>query len=610
LWRPLTGLFMWAISPITMVASAMVNLAMKGLYLVWEGLKLVVSLIPVAVKGLMFLGSGVLWAASSMMTLGRNTLILANRAFRAVVSIIPGVVTSVLSFVNTVQTVLEGFFKDLTNNLRSLGWFLAGVAAYGVILLTEVLSDLFSIMKSAGKAAFNVLLTGVAAVLAGITQLVFGLIPALMTAIVIYPVIIAGLAAVGAVVGTLVVTIGGLASAIGVGLVQAWEMVRANSRAALEWMHVKVFQITQNASVLWKTLVEGSERFFKSFWNGMTNISGLLWNFRENFAVLIEWLEKHGVQPFEDLVQASMTALATLGNNLRLIFGAVGITIGQVFNGLYYTVTEIFGRIRRWLSNEWENIGHDMNMVFSSIGKSILLNFGQIFGALFKLFDAYTYEYFIGKGWSTFHDKWVAKNKEEAFAALSGGFANPFADVKGLKTKLTASEDKTDLWSLLTQVSGAEIKGIWGEAGANIAKGFSDAFGKMNPILQAFMDLQDLPIWKELFASLNFTLPGFKEAGDILKKTLGLGEMGNEGLGNALGKGEGPGFTFKQGSMERFMYDGATNEKIQYQMLNHMRNIDKNAAILAAQWGVNTTRPTPIRTWPTPVAWHPPLVLE
>jgi hypothetical protein len=84
--------------------------------------------------------------------------------------------------------------------------------------------------------------------------------------------------------------------------------------------------------------------------------------------------------------------------------------------------------------------------------------------------------------------------------------------------------------------------------------------------------------------------------------------MGNEGLGKAIGGGGGPGFTFKQGSMERFMYDGATNEKIQFQILNHARNIDKNTAITAAQHANNTTRPPAVPRMP-PVGWHPPLVL-
>jgi TP901 family phage tail tape measure protein len=610
LWRPLTGLFMWAISPITMVASAMVNLAMKGLYLVWEGLKLVVSLIPMAIKGLMMLGGAALWAVGSFMTLSTKTVIFFSRMAHAIMSNfgqvlyygLVGVVTAVGAVFTAAIMPVWLFASAVVGVIRLLSNLSLVVGAVG-----QVVGDFLSNVIRGGVAAATSVLGTFAAVL---TQLVFGLIPALLTAIVVYPIMIAGLAAVGAVVGTLAISIGGLATAIGVGLVQAWEAVRSNSRAVLEWMHVKVFQITQNASVLWRTLVEGSEKFFASFWRGITAVSGLLWNFRHNFTAIIEWLEKHGVQPFEDLVQASMTALETLGSNLWLIFGAVGTTLREVFNGLYYTVTEIFGRIRRWMANEWENIGHDMNMVFKSIGNSILLNFGQIFSALFKLFDAYTYEYFIGKGWSTFHDKWVAKNKEEAFKELSGGFTSPLAGIGDFKTKVFSSDDKTDLKSLLWNVSGAEIQGIWADAGGKIAKGFSDAFENMNPILKAFMDLQDLPIWKELFASLKFTLPGFTEAGDFLKKTLGLGEMGNEGLGKAIGGGGGPGFTFKQGSMERFMYDGATNEKIQYQMLHLTQGIRKDVAIIAAQHGNSATpRPT---TWRPPLVapWHPPLVLE
>lgn len=428
----------------------------------------------------------------------------------------------------------------------------------------------------------------------GITLI--GFVTTVITSMLVLPPLIA---AVAATVGSLGIAVGGLAALVGTGLVKAWDAVRDNSRQALQWISDKIVQISNDASSMWEILVRGSTVFFERFRIGFLMVAGLLWNFRENFATVIEFFEEYGTKPVEDILWALMTTIEAAVANIGKLFIGVGGAINAVFRGIYFTISEVFGKTRRWLAAEWDNIAHDFNMIFTSIGDSLLTNWEKIFTAFFKLLDAAAYQSVVMKGIFPDLDKRAEQQRKEAFEGLRGGFKGPFEGVDAAKFKTGGVISPSDMF--LTTIPGL-LKGVWLDAGEEMAKSFSKAFMEMNPIFGAFELLASSDMWKMLMSSLNFTVPTLKEGGDFLKKMLSP-VVGGEGTGAAIGR-EGPGFTFKQSSLARFQYEGSINERIDYQQLVVLKSIDQRLAAHLAQRGIPANAPagpTIIRTMPTPL---------
>jgi hypothetical protein len=486
----------------------------------------------------------------------------------------------------------------MTNTMSVLGK--AVTSAFGVFVqLGHFL--VFDLAKSFMWFSFNII-GGVTTALTSMLLAVVGLIASLA----LLPVVIA---VIGAPIATLVIGLIQLSSIIGDRLTQAWEAMREGARDGLEWVGRKVTEVTDGATAMWTVLIRGGRVFFAQTAAGISTVAGLLWNFRENFAVIIDYFQKYGDILFDDLILASMEAVDAIGHNFGKLARALGTSLVAVMQAAWGNVTDISMTFLIWFKNEWLNIGRDLATVFRAIFGSLLNNFLVLVEAGFSILSARALDL---ARWPTMSEKareaLIEKRQGQEGLIMEDAINNLAGPFQGMKVE----DFKTNFGVLGETMAGTlgRAGNHWKIAGRNAAKAFGEAFAGMNPILQAFMDLQDLPIWKALFSELNAELPGFKEAGDFLKRTLGLGEMGGEGLGKAIGGGGGPGFTFKQGSMERFMYDGATNEKIQYQMLHLTQGIRKDVAIIAAQHGNSATpRPT---TWRPPLVapWHPPLVLE
>jgi hypothetical protein len=543
--------------------------------------------------------------------LGSTIISLATMPFRLLYNTVVGTWSVLKTMAGWTKTAFSaigtGVYYGIGVPLNWLGERLADLMTVAVRVVNW--------LERAWSAAVNYF--GIAAdltariILMG-TTIITSVVAGLFTWIFILPPLLAlittALAGLTSVVVTLGIGVYQLVGFVGTGLVNAWNAMRDNARVGLEWIGNKVIEITDSVSSMWQMLKDGSLGFLRTAKATMETVAGLFWNFQHNFRVIMEFIEEHGTQVFADLAWASMEMVEAIVGNIGQLAYALGSSLLSVFGAMWDNVKGVSLTFFNWFKGQWRNMFADVNTLIFKFVENLAKNWGA-FEKLFKGLRDIELERMAMK-WTA--PSGVVEDPKAMAERRAKLFKEAFSGLKGPFDELDTGELKTD-FSLLGENLTDKIANsgnAWRIAGNEIAKAFGDAFKRMNPILEAFMELPYMPGWDTFLAELNLGLPTFTEAGDLLNKTLGLGEMGNEGLGKAIGGGGGPGFTFKQGSMERFMYDGATNEKIQYQMLHLTQGIRKDVAIIAAQHGNSATpRPT---TWRPPLVapWHPPLVLE
>lgn len=536
------------------------------------------------------------WIFSSLTSV-ITTLVTAP--FRLLYNTIVGTWTVLKTLTGWIGTAFGAVGKAIYYTVGvPLNWAMERFIDFTVVA-KRAMEFLFVELAKWTGAASSVFLTVVQGALVGAISLVMGLLSAVLLLPPALAAITFALAAVGGLVATVGLTIYQLGEHAVKGLANAWESVKNNSREALQWMGDKVGEVTVAVNSMGDALRRGGMAFLETAGAVIRTWSGLIWNFKENSKVILDFIEKNGAQAVEDILRASMKSLEALKDNLVLFVKAVGTSIRLVFEALWQNIKNIGNTIRNWVRGSWDEITADINNVFNTFTANFLHNWGTMTDAMGSMLKNNLMSHII-QGLISL-DKIVPGIGKTLFVGaamhgLIGGDSDEKAmekarkNMKNIFTGLEPMKTNTDvLGESLVDTFGRNQK-IWNQAGTDMAVAFSDAFSKMNPIIKAFRDLADTPIWRELLFALKFDLPTWKEAGDFMKKSLNLGPTGDETSGMASGKG-GPGFTFKQGSMERFVYDGAVNEKIQYQMLHHIANIDKNAQLIAAQHGRDTPEP-------------------
>jgi TP901 family phage tail tape measure protein len=472
-------------------------------------------------------------------------------------------------------------FRLLYEATIGVGYALGSTLVNAVSMLGQAIASTFDLFVRLGHFLIYDLSRSIlwfsTNVIGGVVMAVNNMLLA-MVGLLALPVVI-GL--VAAPIATLVIGLVQLSSVIGTKMAQAWDAMKAGAKSGLEWIGNKVTEVTNGAAQMWTTLIQGARTFFANAAVGMSAVTGLLWNFRENFGVIIDYLDRHGDKMFEDLAWASMEAVDAIVKNFGKLTWALGITLGAAFKAAWGNVMDISMTFFHWFGGQWANIGKDLSTIFRSLFGSILNNFLVITETAFTILSRRAIDLVR---WPSMtekdREKLLDKRSREEFLATSDAINNLAGPFQGVK----AEDFKTnfgDLGEMMTFTLSRSTN-RWKIAGHEAAKAFSEAFAEMNPVLAAFQSLAGSDIWKMFFSDLNFAVPAFKEAGDFLKKALGMGE-GGEGMGGALGKTGGPGFTFKQASMQRFEFGGQLNQQIQSQLLRTAQAIAKDVHVIAAQ---------------------------
>lgn len=446
----------------------------------------------------------------------------------------------------------------------------------------------------------------------------------------------AAFAMIGALVLTITMALGQLASLIGAGLVAAWGAFKATAAAAMGAVGSGLAYISSNTSDLWFALKDGLGGFIDNLAESMEKIAGFFWNFKQNMTVIWKWLGDNGKQAFKDIAIAGFGIMEVLGGNMMTIFGAVGevlkMTLTTAFSAVWGYLRTFFG----WFASQWPNMILDIGAVMIGFISGLKTNFINLFDLISALvtsmmeqvklalmqpiigvtpqqasrYGAYMYqkkmeEYDAGKIWPAVDRAGALRKAESIHSQYSRGLletdpeilakvdrdyfnrqreqiirSNSFNPV-GINTK--GMKFQTDFGQLKEGMANrSETIGSQFELLGNvIPQVFKEAFQKANPFSGAFAHIAESPMWQGLLKQLNLDLPtdAWTWMEKLTKRLTGMGEQENMGM---AGPGKpSTGFTFKQISEERTMVGGAAYENLEYQQLKVLEAIDKKLGVMA-----------------------------
>jgi TP901 family phage tail tape measure protein len=507
---------------------------------------------------------------------------IASSALLGALSAVAGGVASVYSAFHTLGTMVLDVWTGTTSLLGTLR------KAFDVITI-----GFLNVAVNVGTTLLGLL----SSVVLLIPAIIVGFV-AMLPVLAALPLVIGLAGATVVVFGQAVVALGGL---IGSGLVAAWGAVKSAAVNAMGWIGSRVESLRSDVSGIWEGMRESMQNFVRTMAIGISVMAGFMWNFRDNMRTVFNWLERYGEYAFTDLAKAGFKAAEIIGGNFQQMLSAIGQTIVIGLTTAWKTASLFVGAVFTWISEQWKFALHDMGLVMGVFFQNLAKNFTTLSSAFTKLADAALAEsmfrgFYFGEGLKNF-DKSVADQRKAAYAELASGMTPLTAGMEGINERDLKFD--RDMYGLTqSERTGfkpafAQSKEDWDRAGKQIAAAFTEHLSMMKPLASAFAWIAESPMWRMLFKDINTTLPEdfVSKLVDSYRKMFGPPTEG-EGTGEAYGK-QGPGFSFKQISLERTMVGGPVAENLDFQQLVTLKMIDQKLGIIIQQRGLNPNAPKP-----------------
>lgn len=469
----------------------------------------------------------------------------------------------------------------------------------GVTVMAAVRTFATTAMAMVGN-----LLTAFMTLLTGVVTVALSLVAALALLPLILPVIAAGLSLIAAPVVTLAIGVAQLAAVIGTALVAAWNAAKQASVDALAWAGGKMAEVEANVVGTWKAVVEAASAIKSRLIPAITVVAGLLWNWRDNVVIVLDWLKKHGPEAFADVGRAAFNLIEILAGNFKQLGPLIVDSFLVAFRFVWNTSQSYMGAVFDWITNNWDDMLADMSSLTATFFTNLLHNFSLIaskVGRLFKMsYDEWISGTVLGQAAGGDQKAIMRENAVERakiLAGVAGEMRGPF-DV-GEGGKLPDMQRHVDSWKEVMKNT-VGIKFWWETAGIQMGEAFTERMKALKPLEGAFTHIAESPIWQGLAASLNLAVPeGGLGAMVEWYKQMVKPETG-EGGGNAvLPGGGGARYSFKQMSEARYVLGGEVAHAIEYQQLYTLRSMDgKLGQLVRVAGGVPENKGTPIRTAP------------
>lgn len=567
---------MIAFRSLTSVMSSIALAPLAGIRLAWRTLSDFVGWIRGAFSSIASIPSRLVSAFSTLGTYLASPFVTMWQAAKTAGSLVGSLATTVWQSFMSPFTLMTYVAKNAVHWMGRFSDLMFNISQHGtdafLALVKQSFLGLISITIS--LVSWLVMIPLIFAAIAG-------------AAAILWPVMITGLAAVGAVVATASVAVYQMARFVGGALVAAWGAVRVAAADSLGWVGSKVAEINKNASSIWERMRSGALAFRDAFVGVLTPLVGFFWNFRHNMVAIWEFFGEHGEQAFQDIGEVAFNLIEVIAGNAATLARAIGGIIGEAFNASLQTVMTVLDRLFGWVHQQFPYLMHDLGILMGVFFDNLRMNFYRLYPVIDALANYLTNRIFADP--INPSSDLIARSKKADRDRIDLAFS--LLKKQGLRGPLDGLEDvperdfrfDRDLYGLRNIFKG--VDDIWLNAGETMAASFAGHMLKMNPILGAFKPIMDSPIWKGLLSALNLSVPD-----DAMVKLLEAYKAiikpmdGKEDTGMAMGTG-GAGFQLKQTSMERFLYTGATAELLEFQQLTVMQQIKKDTGIIATQRG-------------------------
>lgn len=538
------------------VMSGLAAVSIYPLYLVLS------SIVGLALSPFRMLGSLIYSIGSAAVSVFSSILSFAGE----IPGMLYGVARTASSVASTVWTVFMAPFRAMLHVVTNISTWLNNIG----IMFWEV-----------GRGVTTVVLQG----LIGIGSILSSIIIWTAAAIVLWPLMIAGIAGVAAVLVTVGLGIASLAGALASGVAALWAGFKAAVSGAFAWMADRTKAAQENIAGMWETFKGSAANAFKAIGDAINRVAGFLWNFRDNVRIIGEWWKVNWEAAVEDIGNVTAKILENLASNFVTVVKTMGGIAVAILSGVWTMVSRYFSIGFEWLRNEWGNIWNDAGKLFSTFIDNLVHNFMQLLPVIDAIAD-YIMNRIVRDAFST--DKAMAASKKRDAEAIKDQFnlmtgqdsslRGPFEGVGELSTGTGLG-----FGALMRRITGGNINVVAPEMVKGMGAAMSAGMAAMKPFIG---NVETKAPWQGLIDDIEkaggFKMPEGGIAGMLNKAFTGSTktDVTAEGAGGVLGKG-GPGYGFQQTSMARFEVGGELQESLDRQQLAVMISMDKKLGAIA-----------------------------
>lgn len=551
--------------------------------------------------------------------------------------LIYGTISSIVSMVSAGIGSLIGFVGSAIGMIASVGQTIWQPISFGMWLIVKVGKGVAGVMMDIAGSAKSAALAIASFLLKAVLNLGLAL-ASLVLNIVVFAIVGA---AVFAFVATAAISLWQIIKSLGGVITNLWQGFKEASSAALNWALGKVDSLSVQILHVWDGAKAGAMDFAAGAEIAINNVAGFFWNFAHNVRAVFAWIGRNWRDLMRDMLDAVFLMVENMLANLKVIGSVLIDLLKTAGPPIMEFLGGIFSDIGRWLSEAFRFAFDNAERYMIGFGKAFVHNFIIVLGVVGELIKEVAgraaretllntriklaaglggeipekqLKYII-RITEEFHRE-NRKERASILAPLAGmkgaeDFLGPRVArmplnllnilKKGLFGESLAPED-LDIENERRRLGGLgpmpEPTGTWKKLTESLGSpevlGSFKGLSKMVPPLSGFT-----PRVKEnLFPLLNLALPKdpFKSLEEKMLRMFSPQKAEAEDFGSMAGK-QGPGFAFKQISLERTMLGGETAESLDYQQLVVLRAIDsKLGRIIAAEGkepGVLPPRPRP-----------------
>lgn len=601
---------------LSMVGSTILSVVLTPLKLMYHGLWAIVEIPSLIARGFMWLAEGVmavwgvmksLWDTAKAVgsVLGSVFNFLGESLVNAVV-MVRHLAGAVITAFNATVRWVSAIASDFIFIFGSLAASIIPMVTTGmsVLLLSVVAVAVFLPMIASGLAVVGALAGAMAITLGGVIQLIgMGFVAA-------WNVFKSAASSAMGVVGRGFELVHASAS-------DTWKTMREGAAGFMESfaraatvMAGFFWNFKQNALIIWEWMGKHGEKAFGSLMTTAFNVvEVIVKNIVSAFTTAFRVLSVVFSETWGAISSTFMENIGPLLDDLGSIFQVMGQNFIHNFGVLFANIDRIFqSYLRLWsgkaIALAVAPLGNnpavnrelkEAEKLHAGELKIAMWNMGRdTVSALEGVAKLQSNMPMFKKAEGVFDAAWdVVNNKQSAPAGLQGGmgggerdlmdkFTRPFERMIGaarMPKDLMGTKGGVlmDQWNSPLGQEGEKkwADKFWAKVGTAInSHGFTGLTEALKPIT-------DDPAWKLLADTLNLALPpdAMQKSMEFFKGIFNPQVADQAEAGNVAGKG-GPGWQFKQISLERMMVGGSDMESLQAQQLsiaissnNHLRNI-------------------------------------